>query len=504
MELTFQTNSLSWLRCVLQEVARQEETSETVVPDTYPDMGEIIDAHAAAVLRGKDLRSGSVTVSGGIKGGILYQPEDGSWPRCLELYIPFTVKIECRDLTEESRVLCDVRVTAVDGKIINSRKALLRVNLACAVTAYEQAEQKVYSLTDSPAQLQVKQADYHMELPLETAERSFVISDSLELPAGSKAIEQLCKLQCRLEVTDQKLIGARAVFRGNARCRMLYLSDDHDLCRQEFLLPFSQFCDLKNDYDMDEQVSLLPVFTGYDLELESHTAARKGYLNLHVLAQCQVHGKRNLQVLEDAFVTEGTLTPQWDEFLIEGLLDRPQTIQTVRQTMTGDLQQVLDTELYTDYPAVERVGSNAVIHAPVSVHVLGYDRNGMLCGVSGKESGSWELPVSENASCAAWAEPTGTPFAAAAGNGVEVRTELRLEALCSGALPVRTLCGGSLEPETGRDRNAPAVILRRAARGAALWDIAKAAGANEEALRIVNGLEGETVPEDRVLLIPVG
>ena len=501
MELTFQTNTLSWLRCVLREVRRQEELAETVVPDTYPDIGSIIDAHADAVLRGKDLRSGSVTVSGGIKGGIFYQPEDASRPRCLELYIPFTVKLESPDLTERSQVLCDVRVTAVDGRMINSRKALLRVNLACSVTAYEETEQTTYTLNGSPAQLRVRQTEYDLELPLETAEQSFVISDSLEL---SEVMEQLCKLRCRLEVTDRKLVGARAVFRGNARCRLLYLSDGHELCQQEFLLPFSQFCDLRSDYDGDEQVILLPVVTGYDLEPDAQSAARKCYLNLHVLAQCTVYGKRQMALAEDAFTTQGMLAPVWEEFDMEPILDRPQTKQTVRQVVPGEMRQVVDTEVYTDYPSITRDGSAAVISAPVSVHVLGYDREGQLCGSAGKGSGTWELPVSEQAACTAWAEDVGSPFVSSASEGLEVRTELSLEVLCTAEQPMRALCGGTLETEVGRGRNGPSVILRRAARGAVLWDIAKAACANEETLRVVNGLEGVTVPDDRVLLIPVG
>jgi len=48
------------------------------------------------------------------------------------------------------------------------------------------------------------------------------------------------------------------------------------------------------------------------------------------------------------------------------------------------------------------------------------------------------------------------------------------------------------------------VIIRRIKRGTPLWDIARDAGADQSALRQINDLEGELVPEDRVLLIPVG
>ena len=92
MELSFQTSPIRYLRCIMQEVHFQDESSDTIVPDSYPDIAAILDCHANVILRGKDCRDGSITVAGGIKGGILYSPEDGSPLRCLDLYIPFSMK----------------------------------------------------------------------------------------------------------------------------------------------------------------------------------------------------------------------------------------------------------------------------------------------------------------------------------------------------------------------------------------------------------------------------
>lgn len=504
MELNIQNSPLTYLKCVLQEVRRQEETAETVVPDTYPDIAAILDSNACAVIRGKDCRMGSLTISGGVKGGILYRPEDGSWPRCLEFYIPFSLKFENPSLTEQAQVLSDVRVTAVDGRMINSRKALLRVNLSCCITAYERAEETLYALGNVPEFLRLRQMDYAVELPLETAERSFLISDTLEIPAGNPAVEQLCKLNCQLELTDQKLVGNKAVFKGLARCKMLYQSEDHNLYVQEFQLPFSQYCELTADYDEDEQVELLPVITGYDLELESPSDARKGYLNIHALIQCVVHGKRRFQAVQDAYCTQGTLQPVWQEFSLSGTLDRPQTTQTVRHHIAGEFRQVLDCDTYADHPMAARSQDAVVINVPVSLHILGYDQNGAFCAAVGKESGSYELPLAENAQCLPRLESVGNTFVSSASDGVDARTEITIRAACTAGQAIRALAAGTLEGENVRNTAGPSVILRRAKKGSNLWDIAKAAVANEETLRQANGLEGEQLSEDRVLLIPVG
>ena len=159
MDLTFQTTKLSYLKHVLHQVHRLEETGETIVPDSCPDIGTIVDAYAGAILRGKDCRDGSVSVSGGVKGGILYLSEDGT-PHVLEFYLPFNTKIDHPELTSHSNLLCDVRIQSVDGRIINSRKAMLRVNLGFYVDGYEQETESCSHPEAVPDWMQILKKTY--------------------------------------------------------------------------------------------------------------------------------------------------------------------------------------------------------------------------------------------------------------------------------------------------------------------------------------------------------
>ena len=144
MELELKKSSMPYLKCVVQNVNYQEETGETIVPDSYPDIGSIVHTYADAIIRGKDCRSGSITVSGGIKGGMVYEPEDHSAPKTLEFYLPFTVKAEHPELSEQAKSICQVHIRSVDGRMINSRKAMLRVDLGCCIRAFEREEEIFY------------------------------------------------------------------------------------------------------------------------------------------------------------------------------------------------------------------------------------------------------------------------------------------------------------------------------------------------------------------------
>ena len=501
MELAFQTSRFPFLKRVLQEVRCQEETAETIVPDSYPDIASIVDSYAEPVIRGKDCRDGSITISGGVKGGILYLPEDGSWPRTLDYYIPFTVKFEHPSLTERAQVLCSSRVRSVDGRMINSRKAMLRVGLGCSLTAYEQTEEQLYALQEQPEDLQVKSREYTLQLPLETAEKSFVISDTLELPAGHPAISQIYKLQCQLDLSDQKLVGNKAVFKGTASCKFLYLSADQNLHLYQQQLPFSQYCELQTDYD-EEKVTVFPVLTGYDLELEGQEDVRRALVTMHVLAQCVVNGTKTVSLIEDAYCTNGQLSPSWKTYAMDVCLDQQHTLQTIRQHMTGDFQELLDTDVYVDYPTAEQGNQTVKLTVPVNFHVLGFDSSQGLCAVTAKATGESELALDRQARCTPAAEAASC-YASILSEGLEIRCEVDLNTICYAGQHLQTLCSGTTSTE-GDDRKRPSVILRKVPRDTELWDVAKACSARADAIRAANHLEDECLTEDRLLLIPVG
>lgn len=130
MELAFEEKKMPYLSLVARQVLYQEETAESIVPDSSPDMARIVDCSGRVLLRSKDCRDGSVTISGGVQAEILYQAEEESGLRSLHVYLPFSVRVENPDLTGSAYVQCDCRIRSIDGRMLNPRKAMVRVNLA--------------------------------------------------------------------------------------------------------------------------------------------------------------------------------------------------------------------------------------------------------------------------------------------------------------------------------------------------------------------------------------
>lgn len=499
MELSMQTTPLTFLRCVYHSIQTQEETAEPIVPDSEPDIDAVADCTANLILREKDLRQGSAIISGKVMGTILYLPEDGTHPRNLRCELPFSIRLEDPALTENTVLAADLRVKSLDARVVNSRKAMLRVNISVGVRGYEAVEEALaMPQADCPG-LEVRAATTEVLLPLEMGERAYAIRDTLMLPGGYPAVAQVYRCRCTPLIQEQKLVGRKAVFKGTLQCRVLYLGEDQALHRFAQEVPFSQYLELEKEYDQ-EQVEILPLLTALSLEQEGEGDGL--FLTASLLAQCLVRGTCTVQTIVDAYTTQGIFEPEWKTIPLAGCLDRQSGMQTLRQVIAEPMGEIVDAEAYPDFPAQRREGEQVTVVAPVLCRVLGYDNNGVLHAYSCRAEGQQSFALSGDAVCLPRAELVQEPEATATAGGTEVRCQVKLDTAFYAGQDLRCLAGGTVEEEPRRER--PSVILRSVLAGAELWELAKGCRASVDAIRAANHMEGDVVPQDALVLIPLG
>ena len=92
MEIAFHKAEFPCLVAAVNEVQNSEQTQELRLPDGMPDVGKVLCAWGQTILRGKEWRSDSLTVSGGMLIWVLYTPEDGSEPRIVDGWLPFQMR----------------------------------------------------------------------------------------------------------------------------------------------------------------------------------------------------------------------------------------------------------------------------------------------------------------------------------------------------------------------------------------------------------------------------
>lgn len=498
MELEFEKKHIPCLEMLLREVQNTEQTLELKLSEGMPDVGQIICAWGQVILRGKEWRPDSLRLSGGVMVWVLYSPEEGGQPECLEGWMPFQLHWDLPPDSREGEMGFTTFLRSLDARPISARKIMVRAGVGALAEAYATAQVEIAQPQGDGGAVQFLKTSRFLNLMKEAGEKSFLLDEELELPQSAPSPEKI--LYCRMNprIQEKKILSGKGVFRGSGNLHMLYRSQEGQLHSWDFELPFSQYAQLKGEYGPDAQMEVSPAVTAMEWEMDPEGRLR---LKGAVTAQYLVTEKTPVELVEDAYLPGRDLELEMGEVEIPHILDCRREGAEAEQAIPAQADVVADVQFLPDLPIVRRQGEDVSLELPGFFQVLYYGEDGQLHGASARWVG--EKPLHCPESCQITALPvTCQPQAELQGQSISLRAELPVELKAMGSQAVAMVSGAEPGSEVEPDPLRPSVILKRAG-GKGLWDIAKANGTTVAAIREANHLQQEPLP-GQMLLIPVG
>ena len=496
MQLQFERKPCKYLRRVVWETKEQEQTQEVRLPEGMPDIGNILGAWGQPLMRGKEWNSDSIATSGGVMAWVLYAPADGSAPRMVEVWLPVSMKWSMTGAEKMGTIRCNWMLKGVDGRVLSARKLMVRANVSVLAEALEPWEEELSVAAQVPEDVQVLANTYPARLSAEAGEKAFLMDEELTFSAGEPMPERLISVTMTPELTEQKVLGGKGVFRGNGNFRILYQDGEgrlHSRCHQA---AFSQLADLDRDHEKDAELTVVLALSSLEPELT------EGRLRLKcgMVAQYEVTELQMLELTEDAYSPARKVSAEVSQLRLPLVLDRRQELGRFVSSMDGS-GRVVDVSVTTEQPVLRRTGEVCELACGGQAQVLYYDDADCLQGRSGRWTTAWELPISPDAELLSMVVAMPEPQVSINAGQLQVNGEVTMEVRAVAQSPLNMVTGLELGENRRPDPGRPSLILRRAGEGS-LWDLAKATGSTVSAIRSANGLESDPL-DDRLLLSPV-
>lgn len=498
MEVKFNKTVCACLHELVSQSQNQEQTQEVRLPDGMPDIGRVLGCWGQVMIRSKEWRANTMSVSGGVVAWTLYMGEDGGGPWSVDTWIPFQLRWELPDTQRDGSICVHPRLKAVDARMTSARKLMVRANICVHGEAMELREDEIFSPVPAEPDVEVLNTSYPMELPREAGEKLFQVEEELILPSSCPKAEKILRYEFRPEIQEQKVMAGRLVFKGQGLLHLLYSAPDGSLCVWDTQIPFSQYADLDQDYGSSATAWVVPMLTGLEL-----TKGPEDQLQLKagVGAQYVIYDRSMIELVQDAYSPFREVGMQTRELRLPVRLDARQEPVRLEQSIHGDVRKALDVCWLPEHPSCCQEEETAVVTVPGQLQVLYYDENGELQGSVCRGEGHLEFPSDPSNRVAAKLRADGSISAAVSAEGVDISAEMMLETAVftsRGLTMVTGLeLGDAAEPDPGR----PSLVLRRTGEQG-LWELAKECGSTVDAICRANQLSGE--PEKgRLLLIPV-
>ncbi len=504
MELELQQQELLHFEPILNTTLVREETMEMIVPDALPDILAVLDTCGTVLLGRKETSTGCVSVTGTVRCGILYRPEDGGALQPMTAELPFQVSADAEAITANSGCTAAVRLALAETRVLNPRKVLIRAEIVADLTVY--GRQSLSWCCDIPNReeqgVQQRLSDVSGSFARQVTERPFHFSDTLSLPGSKPPVETILRSNLSIRSMEEKIIGNKLIFKGNVTVQLLYRSTEDTILSAGFELPFSQMID-EGETGEETAYQLMLSLQSCEILLDD-SEGRHLSLELDVLAQAVLWETRTLSMVSDAYSVRCVAAPEFNSYRIPRLLSNAESRYSLRELMDApaEAREVLSVSLLPGQLRISHRENRLEIGGEVRVSIVCEDANGESMAIAQTFPLSLEMDADRNCDVNVTFLGDETTAIITAG-GLEIRSDILFQIMLTARETVQGLSGLQTDGEgeidyTGR----PSIVLRQLHEGETLWDIAKAYCTTSAEIERANELQDGEAVSGRMLLIP--
>lgn len=501
MEVKCKETEIACLQPVCREVLRHEETVESVVPDTMPDISSILCTCGTLLIRSKDLSEGCARIDANIPVKVTYQPETGEELCLLELNVPLSVATEHPEINDEC--LCDVRLflVSLDTKALNPRKISVHAEACAEIVCYRRNQFLIPATLDEKAEgLFYKECEAAITTVSSLQEKTFVLTDEFRLAAGTPGVTKILCQKTLLDTEEVKSVGGRLVLKGRVKSQLLYLSQEGTPAAIEFSTGFSQIIESEHASGAT-QVSASVLLSGAYYDISASSDGSTIGMELHLVVQVTVYEQQNVRYLADAYSNCYAVTL--------GETDVPVS-NFVRELL---LRDILREVVETPFTPVEIVGSlaepgsiavnGAQLSMPVNIQIYYSCSAGQLHCIRRSFLIKFQADLAPGEQILSASASLQELYAVMGAGGLELRMPVELTALVFSEKTLRMVSAISWDEDHPQDLSkAPSLVLCTVCSEDDLWLIAKENCSSVEAIVQANSLETRSGEWKSLILIP--
>jgi len=303
MEIVLEHKTVSCRSESFRQKKLIQEQAECIVSDIYEDIGKLAFAETQLFLRGKEHTAHGASITGSAEIHVFYITEDLAHLRCLYLTKEFTVDFDSDAIPAESILQVTLEKQGIQTRAVNSRKIAVQFSVGVELTAWAEDSfpLSVAAGTDETSGLQFLHGESECLITTDAAEKTFVISEQIPLPAESDPPTQIVCSHAELLCTEHQFIGSKLLLKGGAELRFAYETESGSMpVFSEQCIPFSVLIDSPGERSELGRLILQPTAL-YASIGDAINGSRVIEVELHAVAQTVFCETETVSYIADAF-----------------------------------------------------------------------------------------------------------------------------------------------------------------------------------------------------------
>jgi hypothetical protein len=358
--------------------------ADIIVPDTKPDIGQILQSDANAYITSKQITGDKIILEGKADITTLYLAEGGG-VRSIFTHHTFKHTIDAKGNDETSDICDQINIQNVEAFLVNSRKFCVKILMGVEISLIVAQELEfttglVESLEEQNPihhhfQKHVSQisANYHRRI----AESEFMVREALEVPAGKASINEVLRVDVSVVRHESKAAGNKVLVKGDVIFSTMYLADDETVHSMEHQLPFSEI--VSAIHEIADNAEVLPDFHVLNVawvpQADADGEMRLFGVDVSLRASVTAEQTVALEALDDVYSTRTELEAELSSVSVMSQIERASGAVTIADIVRIDEGSPEIGQLYnvTARPQVAHArieGSKIVIEGHIALNAL--------------------------------------------------------------------------------------------------------------------------------------
>lgn len=475
---------------------RKEESCDAVVPDTMPDIAELLCCRGVLLIRSKDVSAGRIRIEANLPTTVFYLSEDGRLCS-VNMAVPFYISVEDSAIADGSAAVAELKLHGLEAHTLNPRKIHVRAEIEARLNVYEPSRFSMTEGVDDCCHIRPHIISREISFVTAVTEKSFALADELPMPPAGEGVGEVILAGCECIADETKTVGSKLILKGRVKSSLLMINGDSELCRLEPVTEFSQIVEL--GAEAENSLCAVNIIPSGSYVQQSPEAGGRVALEYHLVAQVTCYNTFSVSCMDDAYS---------NSYPIELGLEEKDTEHVVS---LGFFRENLRHLFETAYPVSE------VLYCACGMGELSVDGEKMIVPLSASavckgpegmrsEKRRVELAVrippvagkpwilsGEVCDCALLPVP----------GGLELRVDVSVEICETRRRSICSVCSLAYDDEKPLDNSEkPSLVLLCPGTGEELWNIARENCSCQEAILAANGLESPLEAQGRLILVP--
>ncbi len=496
-------------KCFFEDSVTQSVDEQLNLPDYCSDIKRILKCSLTPDVVSVQISGDRVNVRGSLLIRLLYVNDDEKID-CFDKTAEFTKYTDVKNMPENACAYAAAEVEYVNCRAESQRRAAVSASVAVNIKIFGAKESELPVIHDS-ADFQTLTHCVKAVSGTVTGEKTFDLSETIELGETEKPIGKIVSRTAVALIESVKAVTGKLLIKGELKLEIVYCedSDERGLVSRRHDMPISQIVELPGlTEDGTNNVRLFV----RSLILEPKTDASGKCRLLEAAAKVSAvvcsTVESDIKVISDCYCTECETESEYRELDFLSLaqtLEKNDSISRTVELPCTKIGSVLDARAVkcSAEPILDDKG--LLIKATAAVEVIFTDEEGRL--QTAQRSVDFDIEESlkkpcEKIRCHPVLTVTGVKCEPEAENKAKLSLGFYIMADVFAVTSERVLVSVKPDEEKKKPKKDCTIAVCYCKKGESLWSIAKKYNTVLSGIKEENGIETDTVNEDRMIMIP--